>query len=372
MIRVCHLTSKHSRYDTRIYKKECISLAKNGFLVTLIVNDKNEDETINNVEIISTNFIPKTIFERLILSPKKILANALKVDADIYHFHDPELLKISYTLKKKNKIVIFDSHENYYEQIKFKHYIPSVFRTFIARIYRFYETFIVKKIDVVIIPCTFNDGKNPFENRAKKTIIIDNYPKLDDFYDKYVPLSKKIIKICYTGALSCERGVINNIKAAFKAKIEIILAGKYISNKFKNQVMKLIEYKAVDYRGYVDKNEIFEIYQESSIGICTLLNKGQYLKSDNFATKVYEYMSMGLPVILSSTKYSEKILKEYRFGISVDPMNIDEIVTNIEYLINNPDILKIMGENGRKAISEKYNWSNEEFKLISLYKELLY
>ncbi len=43
--KVCHLTSAHQRYDVRIFQKECLSLAKHGYDVTLIVNDDLEDET---------------------------------------------------------------------------------------------------------------------------------------------------------------------------------------------------------------------------------------------------------------------------------------------------------------------------------------
>jgi len=38
---------------------------------------------------------------------------ALEVDAEVYHFHDPDLLFLALKLKKKGKKVIYDVHENY-------------------------------------------------------------------------------------------------------------------------------------------------------------------------------------------------------------------------------------------------------------------
>ena len=57
----------------------------------------------------------------MLFTAKDIYKKALEIDADIYHFHDPELLPYGLKLKKKGKSVIFDSHENYSEQIKEKY-----------------------------------------------------------------------------------------------------------------------------------------------------------------------------------------------------------------------------------------------------------
>lgn len=43
----------------------------------------------------------------------------------------------------------------------------------------------------------------------------------------------------------------------------------------------------------------------------------------------------------------------------------------VEYLIEHPDEARKMGENGRKAVVEKYNWETESKKLIAVYEDLL-
>ena len=174
MTRICHVTSAHQSNDVRIFQKECKSLAKQkSFNVYLVAQGESRKE--DNVTVLGIGKKTKGRLGRIFGFSRQIYKRAAGLNADIYHLHDPELLLYARKLKKKDNIVIFDSHENYPEQIAEKKYIPSYLRKIIAFLYKAYETYVVKKIDAVIIPCTTN-GKNPFAGRCKKTIFLDNYP----------------------------------------------------------------------------------------------------------------------------------------------------------------------------------------------------
>src|SRR5665648_1215595 len=135
-IKVCHVTSAHPRYDVRIFHKECKSLANNGFDVTLLVNDNLTNEFINGVKIVSTQLKPKNRYDRMVKSKKNIKKQMLELDADIYHFHDPELLPEAGWIKYKGKKVIFDFHEDVSQQILFKKWIPQQIRHIVSLVYK--------------------------------------------------------------------------------------------------------------------------------------------------------------------------------------------------------------------------------------------
>ena len=160
-------------------------------------------------------------------------------------------------------------------------------------------------------------------------------------------------------------------KAAHRAKVKLILAGKFHSESFEKEIKQVEEADALDYRGFVDRGGVLSIYKESSVGLCTLLNRGQYLKSHNLPTKAYEYMSMGLPVIISDSAYTRELLKKYPFGVAVDPEDIDEISKAIIKLKHNPELSREMGRNGRRAVLQEFNWGIEEKKLLELYNKLI-
>lgn len=368
-IKACHLTSGHSKNDTRIFYKECQTLVAAGYDVSLVVQNDG-DEIINGVKILGVAK-PKNRIERMLKITKQVYRRALECDADIYQLHDPELLPYGIKLAKKGKKVVFDSHEFYDIQIAEKHYLPSWTRGLVKHMFILFENYALKKIDAIILPCTFG-GVNPFDGRAKRTMILGNFPLLTEFkHEKSNNIKTTQGSICYVGGLTYSRGITHLIKACYKANAKLILAGKFSPDHYKSELESIKEYSCVEYKGYLNREEVIKTINEATIGACTVLNVGQYNLGDNFATKVYEYWGMGLPVINSDNPYAREICERYDCGICVDPENIDDITEAIEYLLRNPDIAKQMGENGRRAVHQVFNWDVEEQKLLNLYEQLI-
>ncbi len=337
----------------------------------MIVNDEKENEKFKNINIKSTKHdYTVSRWKRMIFGTYHVYKLALKEDADIYHFHDPELLPFAIKLKKKNKVVIFDSHENYYDRIQYKYYIPQHIRKIAAKLYSFYENRVLKKIDGVIFPTLIN-GKNIFEGRSNNVALVNNMPDLDEI-PKDID-NKNINKegICYAGGLTYDRGIFFLMQAAYKAQVPLYLAGKFSSLSFKKEIMNGQESNFVYYKGILGRKEIYQLYNSCCIGMCTLLDKGQYSQSDNLPTKVYEYMAMGMPVILSDFLYNRQVIEKYKFGMLVDPEDPDDIAEKINYLMSHKEKAVQMGQNGKKLIYEKWNWKNEDKKLLGLYKSIL-
>ena len=183
-IKVCHITSVHQRYDTRIFHKECTSLANAGYDVTLLVADGKKDEISNGVNIVSIDYAPTSRYKRILLSGHIMFKAARQIDAEIYHLHDPELLPLGKRLKRCGKKVIFDSHENVSGQIMRKEWIPKILRLPISIAYTIYANHILKKMDYIIAvtPTMVVD----LEKTNFRVELITNYPIIDtsQHYDK--------------------------------------------------------------------------------------------------------------------------------------------------------------------------------------------
>jgi glycosyltransferase involved in cell wall biosynthesis len=82
---------------------------------------------------------------------------------------------------------------------------------------------------------------------------------------------------------------------------------------------------------------------------------------------MFEYMSSGIPVIASNFPLWRDIIEGNQCGICVDPLDPRAIAAAIDFLVTHPQPAKAMGENGRRAVLEKYNWTVQANRLTDFY-----
>jgi len=361
MSKICHIEIQSKNNIPRVQRELSAAQAMGMETVVLCEGETFEE---NGTQYIG--FPPAcNRFDRFFRRSKQIFQMALQSDADIIQLHAPEYLLYALKLKRAGKKVIFDSHENYPTQILRKPYIPLPLRKLVSKVYAAFEAYICRQIDCVLYPCTIN-GKNFFEGRAKRSLKIENYSRA-------VPLNlsgERQMQAVHAGFLTEERGITKVSDAILKTTGKLVLCGPFVDEDYQNKITAYSSEK-VDYRGLLDRKTLFEVYGTCAVGLSTLLPVGQYAQTDNLSTKMYEYMQCGLPVVASDFPFIKAENEKYHFGICVDPYNADEIAEAIQYLFDHPEEACQMGENGRRAVLEHYNWDVEAKKLMALYEELL-
>lgn len=365
MVKVCHVTSAHQRYDGRIFRKECTSLAKAGYTCYLIVNDDKPDEIKNSVHIVSTGLLIKSRKERFLKSHKYLYEKMEMVSADIYHFHDPDLLSLAYKTKKNGKKVIFDFHENVSEQIKDKKWLPSIFRKSVSSLYKKYEHHYVTEFDALI---TVSPNIGEYYRKLNfNTEIITNYPIIEKSYIEPTFDDKNI---CFCGGISeqwCHDTILDSIEKIDECNY--ILAGKG-SKTYLDSLKEKPGWEKVKYLGMIPFEKVAEIYQKSMAGLALNVSTQIGKEGSLGNTKLFEYMLAGIPVICSDNRLWKEIITKYKCGIVVDPLNKKEIVTAIQSIFLEPEKAREMGKSGRRAVLKYFNWSVEEKKLCNLYQKL--
>jgi len=364
MIKICHITTVHPRYDVRIFYKECKSLQKNGFNVNLIVADDKGDEIKDNIKIFDVGKETSRL-KRMMKSPSKIYAKALELDADIYHFHDPELIFIGKKLINKNKRVIYDVHEDVPLQILSKPYLNLFLRKIVSKIFEYHENKNVKKFSHIITATDFI--KERFLKINNNTGSIKNYPIVDELKIN-VNRNNKKNSVCYVGAVAKIRGISEIVKAMEFTDCKLNLAGKFDDKKLRDEIIKYKSWNKVTEYGFADRETVKQIYEESKAGLVTLHPTVNY--KDALPVKLFEYMLAGIPVISSNIPLWQKIVEENNCGLCVNPYNPKEIAGAINIILNDDILAEKMGLNGQKAVIDKYNWAIEEKKLINIYKKV--
>ncbi len=368
--KITHLTSVHPRYDTRIFTKECCSLTKlRRYEVSLIVADSLGDEKKNGVHIFDVGKLHGR-FNRMFRTTKNILAKAIELDSDIYHFHDPELIPVGVKLKKLGKKVIFDIHENIAQQIKDKEYLNYFFRNFLSSVFAKYEKRVLKKFDMLVL--AENSYVKYYSKLSNNIVVILNMPDIGSLEKFYVGNREKN-GLFYIGGISNDRGLNVTVEALkiLKEKIPDIYM-HYIGNTY-NDILESIDMKSIQsnikFYGPMPLFEGLELSKETKVGLSILKPIGNYITS--YSTKVFEYMAVGLPVITSNFELYKGIVEKYHCGLCVNPLDPKEIAEAITYIITHSKEAKKMGENGKRAVREQYNWSIEEKKLFQIYEELM-
>lgn len=369
--KIIHLTSAHARYDTRIFIKMCSSLAKNeNYKVSLVVADGNGDEIKNGVTIVDVGAKSGGRISRMTTTVKKVFQKAKELNGDIYHLHDPELIPIGLKLKKSGKKVIFDIHENIAVQILDKEYMPKCVRLVISKIYRIYESVSLEKFDALILAEI--SYVQYYKKLNKKIQIVLNMPEIESLKN-FVSSSRDKNEIFYIGGISNNRGFDVTVKALELLLKKIPDVFIHFIGPYSKQLLEDVNVSKVENNmkmyGAMPLFEGLEYSTNSKVGISILKPIGNYIHS--YSTKIFEYMALGLPVITSNFQLYKDVIENYNCGICVNPLEPKEIATAIEYIITHPKEAEQMGQNGRKAVMEKFNWSVEERKLFEVYGELI-
>lgn len=367
MIEVVHLTSVHPRNDTRIFLKECRSLAKAGYATSLIVADGKGDNVKDGVSIFDVG-ASKGRRDRMIKTTQRVFNKALALDGAIYHFHDPELIPVGLKLKRLGKVVIFDAHEDVPKQLLGKPYLNKLARWVLSGVFGAYEAWACKCFDAIVTATPVIRDK--FLTINLNSLDINNFPILGELAPASNDWSQKRNEVCYIGGIAAIRGirVVVRAMALVGRKTRLQLGGRFSGKDVESEVKRYPGWQKVDELGFVDREGVRHILLHSVAGLVTFFPLPNHI--DAQPNKMFEYMSAGVPVIASNFPLWREIIEGNECGLCVDPMNPGEIAEAIDFLVNNPAQAKQMGGRGQRAVRERYNWSIEEKKLVDLYGSL--
>ncbi|MBO1511767.1 glycosyltransferase family 4 protein [Metabacillus bambusae] len=364
MRKICHITSVHRYDDTRIFIKECQSLTSE--YETHLISPGAPNEVINNIHVHGIEK-PKNRIKRMTDTVMAVYKEALKINAEIYHFHDPELIFVGLLLMKKGKKVIYDIHEDVPRQILSKAWIAKPIRYSISKTFETIENYAAKRFSAIIVATPHI--KKRFSGLRSDVLDVNNYPLLKELRLSDVNDIEKKNSICYVGVINKIRGIFEMVQAMEYTDAELLLGGKFVSETDRNSVKNKEGWKKVDELGQVNREEMAKILAKSSAGLVLFHPLPNHI--DAQPNKMFEYMSSSVPVIASNFPLWKEIIEGNKCGICVDPLNPKAIGEAINHLLSNPDEVAIMGENGRKAVEQKYNWETESKKLLDLYANLL-
>ncbi len=363
---IVHITTIHPHRDTRIFHKECVSLAKNGYRVTQLCT-KGESGVFDGVNIIAMQVTYGGLAERVRKLPRILYHKAVELDADLYHFHDPEFLPYALKLIKSGKKVVYDSHEDVPRQILTKPFLNKALRKGASLMFEPFEDHIVRRLTGIV---TADDVVlERFLKVNPNTIVLKNYPRLDQFPDP-VPFAEKKNEVFYVGDIAPIRGAIEMVKAMeYVDNATLVLAGPIETVELEEQMKNLPGWDKVRYEGFVSPEKRAELLARAKAGLVVLHPIKKYQGA--LPVKLFEYMASGIPVVSTNLKLWKDIIDEARCGYTVNALDPKDIAGAINKILENDLKSQEMGMNGYRKVKEKYSWETEEEKLLEFYERIL-
>lgn len=366
--RVAHLTSVHRVLDNRILVKQCASLAKTGFDVTLIaVHDKQE--IIHGVRIRPVR-PPKHRLNRILFTTLRVLVAALRERADLYHFHDPELIPAGLFLRLLGKPVVYDVREDYPKAALNRRYLPRFSRRAIAWAFDKFELAAAKRFSAVTLANPL--GMKRFSSVAT---LVQNFPRREELLiESEVEYLQRGPIIAHIGALSVARGIVELVRAIellpTNLDIEMVFVGAFESPAIEKMVTALPGWKRVTYLGWRDRALVMQVLGKARAGLVMLHPIPQYVVTQS--TKLFEYLGAGIPVISGRYGFNLELTEKTGCGLSIDTRNPREIADAILWILSHPEEARAMGNRGREEVLSSYTWESEALRLTNLYQSLLY
>lgn len=367
---VIHFTTVHGRADTRVRYKEAESMAaRYPDRVTLFVMDGQGDarDDASTLRIVDMGARPRGRFARVLKGNWRAFRAVRAAAPRIAQFHDPELIPAGLMLKLFGIKVIYDIHEDVPNQVLSKAYIrPALLRRVMSGAIRAVEGFAVRRFDVAVVAVESIGRRFP----QNKVVLIRNFPRADLMTRSRAPGDpKRRFVVSYAGSLTRVRGIPDLVAAMehLPEQVELQLFGTWHPAGLEDACRAMLGWSKCKFMGRVPHDEMVVRMQEAHLGVQLTHDIPNH--TGGLATKVFEYLFLGIPVVMSDTAEKRAI-----YGDLVnyaEPTNPVAIADAFRGIVADYERTLARTRNNAARVRETYSWEAEAVRLGALYDRLL-
>jgi len=373
---ICYIGPGQPAHHMRTFHRFCWSHAQAGHRVELIAHADGETHEcgvhIHDLGALGSSSLGWHPWSRFVRNVKAYFL-AVRTRADLYFFYSPEFIPFALLLKwTSGKPVVFDCMEDFVGYARQHPGIPNALRGTVAFIVGRVLGFAARHLDfVTVADCGTEDQ---FREHTSKVVTIFNFPRLDLFPPLPPDRTENYdFDLVYHGTNHrCYLEILLDIDQ------QLLVLGKTVKwylfgtfeelEWFRSELGRLDAENRFFIDGVMPHDRVFSEVQRARIGIIPLPALPKYL--NNIPQKLFEYMALGLPTVLSDLPPSRPFVAGNNVGIMVDPDDPAAYAKAIVKLLNDPSACQTMGRCGRKLVEQKYNWETESEKLILLVNAL--
>jgi glycosyltransferase involved in cell wall biosynthesis len=368
---IIHFTTVHPRDDSRIRSKQVATLAQAfGTDVSLFVQDGLGDEIDpkDGYRVVDTGPRLRRI-PRMIIGGWRMMRAVARARPAVAHFHDPELLPWAMLLRLLGIKIIYDVHEDMPEQVKHNPGLPRLAQRILPPFVRLAEWAGAGIVDGVVAPTTTITERFP----PRKTALVRNFPILSELHaPDPKAMRDRPPEFAYVGYISEVRNIFGMIEAVARLSrpdAKLRLVGSFAISETEARAKAMPEWRSVAFDGWASREQVASALAGARAGLVLL--KPITHEMVTLPIKLFEYMAAGLPVVASDFPVWRDIVEAAGCGLLVDPLDVSAVTDAMEWILDHPDEAQAMGERGRRAVEERFNWDHEAATLTAFYRERL-
>jgi len=300
---------------------------------------------------------------------KKIKRFIKESNVEVLHIHDLQIASSVFDANSFfNLNVTLDLHENRPEIMKsYKHVNSFIGKIFISPFkWKLAEEKYCKMSKSVVVVTDL--AKKELLNRikiSKEKVIVFSNSVSKSFYSDF-KLNNQIIEkysnsfvLLYLGNTSKRRGletVLKSIPEIVKSisNFKLVIVG---SSSFDKELIKTVKKhnisRFVDFEGWKSEDLFPSYIKAAELGISPLHSNLHH--DTTYANKLFQYMSLGCPVLCSDVKAQKALLETYNVGLLFRAEDSSDLTEKLFKLYLNSGLRNKMSENCINAIQNHLN-----------------
>ena len=378
MKKVLHVSTAHHPGDHRIFHKEALGLSANGYKVMLAIT-VGQPQVRNQIELIPLGSHGGPRWRRIPRNLRALFV-MLTTSADLIHIHDPELMASVLPALLSGKRIIYDIHEFYHQRLLDSDWVWQAARSFAAGLYSLFERVLLPHLAGIVVVTESMEEMYRQRFPMANISLVRNYPIIGEelrnqALNKTAPISQPYI--VHTGGAKRSKGFDVMVAVAERLRkrgiqAPIVNIGPVDLSAFSVRERNSLSQRArdADVRsiGALDHPEALRWVAHASIGYVL------YPDTQNFrlalSTKLYEYFSLGLPIVATSVGRMGELVREHRAGLVVAPDDIEAHAAAFERLLTDDDFARRAAQASREA-GKHFTFQSELASLLNLYSRTL-
>jgi glycosyltransferase involved in cell wall biosynthesis len=239
------------------------------------------------------------------------------------------------------------------------------------------ERWVVRRVDHAVVVCP--EAGERLERvglDAGRWTVVRNTP-LTGRFDRsgapaaeLEPLSGRFV-LLFSGILAGDRGLDTAIDAMtilaerHPGRFGLLVVGEGpVREALAERARRAGLGDAVHFTGWVDYARLPDIIAGSDLGLLPF-HACPHIDA-SLANKLFEYMTLGLPVVASDVPPHRRVITDAANGVVFPPGDAQALAATIAELADAPDRCRAFAEAGLVAAADRYNWSRDAERLLDV------